>query len=235
MRLGPTKRVTKRDLAVASLALAVAMVFWVVAGAFAHPSTGLNENVSMRGTLSIYKDGTQVYHTDDVVTYSMYSFVVCKVFNDSTACSGAGSNYAGFSTGCSTEDVGSATIVTSSFYSRTMCSAIGVGISTSNSSPTAGGTTCATTLTTNGLAPVKATTSFALNTNTVSLTASWTATAAQSNIQQVYLYPYNDYSGAVVPGSAYTSGNCFALAADTFSAQSLSTGQSLSVVWTFTF
>ena len=231
------KRITRRDIKVASLALVAALGFWLVSGALFQPQTGgFHEGVPIRGTLTVYKDGQVVYHAPDVVTYIMYGYVVCKLFNDSNACAQMVTDFtATGSNGCLTVySPRGGTTTNNIFQSRSGCSAVGVGVSTSSSAPSAGGTTCSTFQSTNGFSPVKATTSFSTNTNTITLTASWTASGSVSNLQQVYLFPYDDYRSSVVDNSG-TLTTCFALAADTFTAQSVSSGQSLSVQWTFTF
>ena len=232
--------VSRRDVKVASLALVAAIAFWTAATYLTTPTVGHHDNVPITGTLSIFKDGQVVYQKADVVTYDMYSYIVCKLFNDSTACAAMAGNYASFSPGTNgcmvyTGDLTSGSYTdTAHFYSKALCSAIGVAISFSNVTPTQGGQ-CIAVITTNGGSPVKATTSFNLNTNSVTLTASWTASASLTGISSVYLFPYNDKSGVVVQVAGAGGSVCHSLAADTFTSQSLSNGQSLSIQWTFSF
>ena len=225
---------TRRDVAVAAIALTVALAFYVAAGVMAQAQVAkMNDKVTVTGSLSVYKDGQLVYNSPDVVAYPMYGYVACKLFNATNGCGQSSTSYTG-SSGCSSL-TGTGTYETTTFVGNSLCSLTGIGVSTSSSAPTQAGTTCGTILTTGGFAPVHATVAFTENTNTVSLTATWTATAAESNLQQVYLFPYNDHTGTVVYQAGSFSGACVAVAADTFTPQTAAIGQSLSVTWTFSF
>jgi hypothetical protein len=194
------------------------------------------DSFGIQGSFALYKNGHLVYQSDQI-TYIGYSTAICKLFNDTQACFqsdlawgslGSGSH---IGTGCNS---GQNHQLSDSFYSSAFCTMTGIGLTDSasswaNGSPPIGGN-CPSIITTNGMSPTQATTSFSGNTQTVTLSVSWTASGSQS-FNGACVIAWNDLSG----GATYWTGNINAFAMQAFTTQTVSNGQTWSAQWTFNF
>lgn len=185
-------------------------------------------------TITIKIDGKQVYYAENTISVIMYDYVICKIFNDTTACQAANGYYgagaSGVVNGCHTY-TGNGNSQTGVFYSKNMCSALGMVFSSDTSTPVSTNPVCSVIFNSNGVLPKEATTSHAANTNTIILSQSWTATGTVNGIAKICLFPWDDKNNLFVTNNAG-----WALAIDLLSpSQSLTNGQAISAQWTFSF
>lgn len=192
-----------------------------------------HDSFGLKGTFSLYENGKLVAQSDQI-TYLGYATLFCKLFNNSNACSNSGwygSTGWGGGTQCNYYGSdGHAQFVNGIFVSGSLCSMLGVALTADSATPVIGGT-CPSIITTNGMAPVKATTVFTTNTQSITLTASWTASGSQT-FDKACLVAWNDQANTV----AYESGalgvmNSFAI--QQFSTQSVTSSQTWSAQWVF--
>lgn len=185
-------------------------------------------------TLTVKIDDKIVSYTENTISILFYDYVICKLFNDSTGCLSVNGYYgagaSGVINGCQYYTGNSNNLGNQFIGSKELCSSIAIvlspGASTSASTPS-----CSTIFNSNGITPQKATTSHAVNTNTVILSASWTASGTTNGIAYICLFPWNDKSSVFVTNNAG-----WALAVDAVSpVQSVTLGQAISAQWTFSF
>lgn len=229
---------SRRPLILAITAVAVIGLIVGVAVGNIYGQSQTQDRFGLKGTVSVFIDGKLV-STQDLIMGLMYDTVICKVFNDSTACNTPGSYYANFaSTSCPQRLSSGALSYASNFYTNNLCAMVGVGLSTDTSTPTntAANFPCPSPISTNGLAPVKATTSHTPYSNTIVLTATWTASGTQNGIDKACLFPYNP-SPTTATGNVVTGGSpgYYGAVQTLFTSTNLATGQSFQVQWTFSF
>jgi hypothetical protein len=176
-----------------------------------------------RETVTVYRDGKFVSQNDNVVMNLMLDYLVCKMWNDSSACTRAGAFYGGTAPLCNKN------VSPFNFYSNAQCSTYGIGVSTETFTPTSSNFAC-TQLTANGFAVQKGTTSYSIDTNSISFTTTFTASGTQNGIDKACLFPWNDRTNAAV--TAGSPGQ--ALAQDLFTSQNFINAQTLTITWTFT-
>lgn len=195
---------------------------------------------SMKGTVKVYVDGVLVTQNNDIIEYNMYNLVVCKLWNDSTACDAAAtgglSNFYGSSptNGCHTYS-SSGTVDHPNYFTSggTRCDAQAALLSNDGTIPKQSFAACESYITTNGLSPVKATTTYTAGSNTLVLTATWTA-SAQMTVQKACIGMWNDKANAAVIDPSASS-NPIVLFSDVFPQQTVNNGQSFQVQWTISF
>ena len=219
----------RRDIAFTAIAFSIAMLTFAGLSTFANQSNGLHEQAPLTGHIVVSVDGKAVYSGDTIMTID-WDYFFCKVFNDTTACNFIGGVYAGGAAPlCQFKSFNNGVTVHNNFYSGSDCSEVAMALSTDATNQGNTNWVLPAELTGNGLDPAKAVTTHVANTNTIMLTASWTFTGtSQGNIQKVGLFPWNDGSNAFT-----NPGTLNSVAIDTFTAQTLTTGQSLSIQWTF--
>jgi hypothetical protein len=201
-----------------------------------------NQNLStnypaMKGTVQVFvKDaaGKIVSETKSDTIYSnSYDYIMCALFYDSSACAASGILNNGMWPTAATTVTTTAVLPIRPVYTLTaiaLSNAV-VGTSGCNGFISSG----------NGLAPSVATTTHTAATNSIVLTDSWTYTGASVTIYSVCLTEasYQNPSSVCVFGTG--SGACAAgsvplvAASETFTGQTLTTGQSISVAWTLSF
>jgi len=201
------------------------------------------ENFGFKGVVAVYIDGKEVTHNNDVIEYNMYDFLMCKTWNDSTACDtpatgGLCNLYTGLCAlpthGCETWSTSGVANHPDRFTSSTRCTATAALLSTDTSIPNQSFSACPSYLTTNGFAPVQVTSSHVAGSNSLTLTATWTASGNQAGIDKACIGLWNDQSNNVVI-SPTSSSNPLAMFVDNFAAQSVTTGQSFQIQWTVSF
>ena len=222
-------KITKRDVSIASGALAIALLVGMGLTAFVGANSQPHDYLPIKGTITVSVNGHQVYSGDTIMLLN-YDYVICKVFNDTTACNTAGAYFgSGGVNNC--QYFGNNGHARNNLWGGSLCSEVGLELSTDPTAPTNTFPYCTSALSGSGLSPLKATTTHAGGTNTVVLSGTWTFSGtSQSNIQKVCLALWNDQANAFnIP----TGGNI--LAADTFPAQTLTTSQTLTLQWTLSF
>ena len=152
-------------------------------------SNSFHDKMNLNGTFTLYENGKTVY--TDEITYTAWGTVFCKVFNDSNACSKAYYNFmtaGGIGTPCTNPNG-----ITTAFFSQNYCimTAIALSTDTTQITPLA---SCPAIQTASGLAPAQATTSYSINTNTITLSASWTPSTAIT-LNKVCLIAWNTNAG----------------------------------------
>lgn len=227
-------KINRREVAIVSLSLSVSLVAFLLLSTAVNllypvPS-GPNEKLPLTGSLKVMVDNKTVYSADTVMLLD-YDYFFCKVFNDTNACNGAGAYYSGGAApNCQIASSFLSATTVDKFFSGSDCSELGVVLSTDSTTQASTNYACSAQLSGSGLSGVKATTTHITATNSIMLTATWTYSGtSQGNIQKVCLFPWNDASNAInIPS------NNGAVAVDTFTAQTLTNGQSLTIEWTFT-
>ena len=178
----------------------------VLAGAItlAFPVQQQNQ-VGIKGQISVYEGGKLVGQGQDVLSYYFVNLVVCALFNNTgnaAACSALGAEYSGFTNACQYYSTGNTYL--NNYYGASLCSALGVVLSSQTSTPAIGSYTCNSQLTSNGFTAKQASQGYTLNTGVIVLSASWTPTQAQSGIDTICLFPYNWHAATVViPANGY--------------------------------
>ena len=204
----------------------------------------MGDTFRISGSFKLYENGHLVIQ-QDAITYGAYATVICKLFNDSTACDLANgmwnNNLQGTGTfvgnGCPKNQVSTTRL----FNTDSPCMLTGIALSTDTTSPgtTPTGATCPNIITTNGMSPVVATTSYVANQNSITLTAQWTASGSQT-FDKACLVAVMNTVGNTGSATYWTFGagsvvgsNSFAI--QLFTGQSVTTGQTWSAQWTFNF
>jgi hypothetical protein len=194
-----------------------------------------NDSFGIHGSFALYKDGKLVFQSDQI-TYIGYATAICKIFNDSTACSQAstawGQSGSGASVGVNCRSGYNHQLF--NFYSDDTCVMTSVALTNSMPSTPAIGGNCPSIITANGMSPTQATTSFSQNTQQITLSVSWTATGAQ-NFDGACLVGTQTAGELSAVTAAYWTGGVNAFAMQSFSTQSVSAGQTWSAQWTFSF
>ena len=189
----------------------------------------LNDKFTLTGLVTVTvtnPDGTVVSQTkQDAITTLSYDYIACLVWGAgcSTANSGGGGCYI---FPCGTTITTTATI---SSYLAFNTYAVGIGLSTASQT----GSACNGLITTSGLSATVASVSHSTSNNSpiVTLTASWTSTGSISP-QAVCLLPATTNANVAAFSNAISQTG-FDMAYENFSAQSLTSGQSISVTWSF--
>ena len=195
----------------------------------------LNIGVPIKGSLKIWNGNKLIYNADDILTYMAYDYIICKVFNDSTACGQAGN---GLTTGslpyCKYYNT-AGVIVASTFWAAERCSAAGIELGNPSVAPTLSPTlVCSSAINSNGITPIEATTSHTVSSGSITLTASWTPVTNPINgINEICLGAWSDIAttGFVQGGGTYQN----VLAIQTFTAFNSAVGVPITIQWTFTF
>lgn len=208
-----------------------------------------NVNLGWSVSLTVKVDGKVVYYAPhDLIMNTAYAYVVCKAFNDtesSGACyynansatplnlfvgstSNTSPNYL-----CSSYTTGGA-IMNNVFLSKEVCVMSAVWLSTDTSAPTTAIPNCNSISSSFSTNPVKGVWSAYANTNTITLTASFTASSASTNVDKVCIGFWNDKANHAVDTSSGT-GSPTILTADLFTAPTISNGQSFQVVYSINF
>lgn len=196
--------------------------------------TAVNSKLPMKGVITVKvvnPDGSIAKIVkNDTIFVGTYDNIMCALFFDVTAC-GSASGYNMFSQNLTT--LTTTIILPISGGNGPQPPFIMTGIALSSSVVTSSG--CAGLLSASGLAATPASTSHTANTNSIVLTASFTYTGASQTIQSVCLLPKS--TGAALgrgqAGGVITASAAFAW--ETFSTVTLTTGQSISISWTFSF
>ena len=184
-------------------------------------------------------NGTVVSQTqNDTITNLSYDYIACMVFG-STCGQFVGNSLGPYGVGVSTATtlITTITFATVSAYYPVMSSLDGLALSSGSQTSSA----FQNTLTTNGLAPLAAsvTHSAGINTPIVTITGSWTFSGSSQAIQSIGLVPAacnNDYLLLPGPPACYVVAPAATMtdfAYENFATQTLTTGQSIGVTWTF--
>lgn len=165
---------------------------------------------------------------NDTINTNTFDYLACVVFNSPEGCTAA-LGYGMMVTDVTTVTT-TATLPLAFSFPVDPFVMTGMGLS-SNIVTTAG---CSGLLTTNGLAANNSAESHTVNTNSILLTQSWTFTGGSQSIQSVCLFPFaiKFFTGAAASTVLISS---LAFAWETFSPQTLTTGQSITIQWTFSF
>lgn len=183
------------------------------------------ENLGVSGTLTVFVNGHQEFRADTIVTQA-YEYIICKMFNATNLGATNGCGLGGAPNPC----LGTPLIGTSG----TTCNiaALGFLLSTSGSSPSVNDQVCPSVTSETSMAPVVVTT-LSHTSYTSSITLSHTYTSDTSiTISKICLTWV-----AATGGSYYNPGAYNGIYAESLfpQAQTLSSGQQLTVQWTFTF
>lgn len=218
--------------------LVISNVAWV-----ASVSQNNNEQFKISGVISIYKDGVLVLRQPDLIQFQMYDYIICKTWNDSGTCSSLNSVWyhttAGTVNGCTSYSTSGTADHPSQFTAATRCSALTAMLSNDNTAPTTSATGCAngggsSVFTASGMGPVKAVINHVLGTNSLTFTATWTASGSVSGITKACIGMWNDFANTFTSNTLGISAEPI-LIADTFAAQSVSSSQNFQVIWTISF
>lgn len=200
--------------------------------------SGNSVNMNINAQLRILIDNKTVYYNPhDLIMLIFYDYMFCKAFNDSSACAAIGAAfYAGvsFSTnGCPTYSSGGVIATPNHFTATSRCSSLAAVLTNNDNNPVASQVPLFQNyLTTGGFAPIEATSSHQANTNTLTITATWTASVTTNNIEKVGLTLWNDKANLLVINNLGNSGWIELMTADAFTPQNVNSGQSFQVIWT---
>lgn len=194
-----------------------------------------NESAKLRGVVQVFvkdSNGLIVSQTrNDTIFSGSYDFLVCALWNDVSGF-GQAVTFAMMYTVITTITTTITLPQLQNGYAVSPWIMNGVALS-SNSVTTAA---CSGLLVGNGLSAKTATTSHTVQSNSILLTASFTYTGGSQAIQSVCLLPTGTPAAG---GAAYCPCNPLitsqAFAWETFSSQTLTNGQSITVQWTFSF
>lgn len=233
----------KKSTAIVAILLAALLVSNPITYV-ASQSGNVNESLGMKGNLMIKIDGKITYNQPDLIMYYFYEFNMCKLFNDTTACGGSGTSNGmstfyhnnAFANGCRTYNTAGVIDKPNNFSPATRCSATAAFLSTDTDAPSATNPLLQTYLASSGFAPAHITTAYTITTNTITLTATWTATSSQNGIDKAAIALWNDANNAYVDsGSPFFASPVTVLTSDIFTAQTVNSGQSFQVIWTVSF
>ncbi len=192
----------------------------------------METGVHFKGSVTILvkdPDGKIVSQTkNDTIFTGSYDFLMCVLFNDPVGCSSA-TNFGMMLTRQTTVTT-TATLPLMGGGSFPLSPFIMDGIGLSANAVTAQG--CSGLIIGNGLDAANSATSHTIQTNSILLTESWTFSGGTQAIQSVCLFPVTT-SSAGIPSAALITSAAFAW--ETFATQTLTTGQSITVQWTFSF
>ena len=183
-----------------------------------------NENFGVSGSLNVYVNNVETIHHADTIVTQAYEYIMCKMFNLSNA--GSGCLFSGATNPCQlTPLIGS---------SGTQCNiaALGFLLSTSSSSPSVNDQVCPSVTSETSMAPVLVTTlTHSVASNSITLSHTYTSDTSIT-ISKICLTWVETTSGAWINPDAFNG-----IYAETLftSPQTLSSGQQLTVQWTFTF
>jgi hypothetical protein len=195
--------------------------------------TSLLNGIQLKENVKVFIDGKLVSQTHNTVTTVSYNWIMCKLFNDSTACTNAPSSGITFASYCFNQN-GAGRAAFATFCNAKLGA---IALSTDTSNPFSTGTTCPSQLTSGGLSPVVATTAYQATSNTITLTGSFTATASTNGVDKACLYAV--YTVGTSGAATYTidpatTKNAYAVSL--FSGlQNVVNGQTLTVQWQFQF
>jgi hypothetical protein len=197
----------------------------------------LNDGFHYADTVNVYVDGKLVETVHNQIMSIAYDYMVCKAFNDTNACNSVGA-YIPSVNFCFSGPSQSASKTQVWTYCNVKLGAI--GLSTDSTAPSSTSNVCPSLLSGSGLSTALATTTHTVGTNTVVLSASWTASAS-ATVSKVCLFPVSTYEPSPPASGTYAIINNQATGpvawAQTLlsSSVSLVSGQSLTVQWTFSF
>jgi hypothetical protein len=188
----------------------------------------LNDSARLTGTVLVQvkdQNGTVVSQTkQDAITSISYDYIACLVWG--TGCTLSDN------TNCNVFPCGTTYTIATTITSMLPINTQLVGLILSTGTQTSN--TCVSGQSTNGLAPLVASTSHSggVNTPIITLTGSWTYTGTSVTITSVCLAPattnafFTQFPNAVSQISS-------AMAYENFAGQTLSSGQSITITWTF--
>lgn len=195
----------------------------------------------MKGQLEIKIDGQVVYNQPDLIMPTFYAFNYCKMFNDTTpngACMttdawfGDEGTYYPVTNGCTTYST-TGTDDPDYFTASSRCIATAVVLSTDTDTPSVTNNYMNTILHANGFSPVQGTIStLVFGSNTITLSAIWTATANQAGIDKVGITVWNTKANAFVDTTDSNTHSETILTSDLFTSQSVNSGQTFQVIYT---
>jgi hypothetical protein len=229
------RNVKKQPALYASAGLALSLSAVLLFAFAVLPALMMNDGFHYADTVNVYVDGKLVETVHNQIMSIAYDYMVCKAFNDTTACNVVGS-YLPAPNYCFSGPSQSASKVSVWTFCNIKLGAI--GLSSDSTTPQAGSSACPSLITSSGLTAAMATTSHTANTNTVVLTASWTASGSQT-VSKVCLFPVSTYEPSPAASGTYSiiTGPSNTAWAQTLlsSSVNLVSGQSLTVQWTFSF
>lgn len=210
-------------------------------------------NLQPQGYLQIYKNGVLIGQGKDAISEDMFIMMSIKLFNLTSgyAFNNLQSNWYGSNAaanGCHTYNKNGLIDQPNTFSATTRCEASALELTTDTVSVSTNQQTCgggAAILNSNGFSPVKGTLSWtgasgggSTVPNTLTVTGTWTASGTQNAINKVCLALWNDVANTFVTpfNCVFTnSATCEVLAVDAFpsGAVSFTSGQVLTIVWTF--
>ena len=204
------------------------------------------DSIGLHGTINVWvtQNGQTkqvVKDQNDLVMNFAYDYLICKLFNETNACT-LTAGYFGDTSGatniCKYRDA-SGTLVdtgTAGFYGKDLCSLTAIGLSTQTSgNPIQGSFACPSMLTGSGMAPALATMQHFGQSPQVILTANWVNGGTGSvTVGYVCLLPYNDAAAGTVLSTSGT--NNAALLQDLLSSSvSVAPGAGITIQWTINF
>jgi hypothetical protein len=181
-----------------------------------------HSNLVLNGVLTLTVDNKTVVKQDTITTFS-FDYISCLIWD-------AGCTYVGSGLFPATT-----TIITTATLTGPLIATFLTALALSTSSQTS--STCTNAINANGLSPIVASTSHTQGSNTpvVTLLGSWTYTGSSITVSSVCLEIAQ--SGAFITQLTNTplvpSGSTASYAYEDFSGQTLSSGQSIGLSWTF--
>lgn len=238
-------QLSKRNASLMVIAIATVLLISGVTFAQYYNQANAGERLQIKGTIDVYIDGKLTLHQPDLIMNTAYDWVMCKIFNETTACTLIG-GYIGGGSGATNvckyrQDNGTLTQwfpgrTGANFAAKYLCSLTSIALSTSTSAPVQGTYGCPSMLNANGLVPTKATLVHFGSTNTIVLTSNFVNSGTTQSIGVVCLLPYNDQAGAtVLSGPSPAVVDWAPLQDQLTTAQSVANGQSITVQWTISF
>lgn len=173
-------------------------------------SSPINDNFGIKGYVTVRING-HVVTQNDAIYSGAYNYIMCDVYYNLGACTAAGI-------------ILTTTVTTTETLPVINFPLTGLVLS----SVTQTNFACNGQISGSGLSGQVATQSYSISTNQIVLSASWTATSTINAINSICLFPVSPPSTLItaIPAIAYEN---------FVSQQSLSSGQSISVSWTFSF
>ena len=182
----------------------------------------MDENFGVVGSLNVYVNGHQTVHGADTIVVQAYEYIGCKIFN-----------FSGSLTGCTYSDAANPCSIGGIGQNGTRCNIVARGfvLSTSGASPSIYDSVCPSATSANGFGAALATVTHTVNTNQYTLSYTWTATGP-ATISKICLTWVEAIGGSFIAPSTANG-----IYAETLfpSSQTLSSGQQLTVQWTFNF